>query len=239
MAKIKMVNMAGEKVKDITLSDDIFGIVLSESAKAAMHTMVVNYLANCRQGTQSTLTRTEVRGGGRKPWRQKGTGRARQGSIRATQWTGGGIALGPKPRSYRFDVNKKLRRLAMKAAFTSKLSDNRLIVVDSFNIEEIKTKAMVACLMAIGATQRAAESSAPTGGVVDLNGTSRTPSPTSAIGKTLIVTAEKNENLVKSARNIPNVKTAIVTSINVYDILKYDNLVLTEDAVRKIEEVYA
>jgi len=210
MAKIKVLNMAGEAAGNIDLSDDIFGIELTDSAKAAMHTMVVNYLANRRQGTQSTLTRTEVRGGGRKPWRQKGTGRARQGSIRATQWTGGGIALGPKPRSYRFDVNKKLRRLAMKAAFTTKLVDSKLIAVDNFNIEEIKTKAMVACLAAIKAE-----------------------------GKTLIVEASKNENLVKAARNIPGVKTAIVTSINVYDILKYDNLVLTKDAVKKIEEVYA
>jgi len=210
MAKIKVLNMAGEAAGNIDLSDSIFGIELNDSAKAAMHTMVVNYLANRRQGTQSTLTRTEVRGGGRKPWRQKGTGRARQGSIRATQWTGGGIALGPKPRSYRFDVNKKLRRLAMKAAFTTKVIDSKLIAVDSFNIEEIKTKAMVACLAAIKAE-----------------------------GKTLIVEAAKNENLVKAAKNIPNVKTAIVTSINVYDILKYDNLVLTKDAVKKIEEVYA
>lgn len=224
MAKIKVVNMVGEPAGTMTLKDDIFGVELGASAKAAMHTMVVHYLAAKRQGTQSTLTRTEVRGGGRKPWRQKGTGRARQGSIRSPQWTGGGVALGPKPRSYRFGVNKKLRRFAMKAAFTTKLVEKKLIVVDAFNIEEIKTKVMVDCLAAIGVVkQRAAESSAPTNG----------------IAKTLIVTAETNENLVKSARNIEGVKTAIATSINVYDILKYDYLVLTKDAVKKIEEVYA
>ena len=210
MAKIKMVNMAGEAVKDITLSEAIFGIELTEGAKAAMHTMVVNYLAARRQGTQSTLTRTEVKGSTRKIWRQKGTGRARHGHRYAPQFVGGGVAFAPKPRSYRFSVNKKLRRLAMKAAFTTKVLDKKLIVVDSFNIEEIKTKTMVAALIAIKAE-----------------------------GKTLILTAEKNENLVKSARNIEGVKTAIVTSVNVYDILKYDNLVLTEDAVKKIEEVYA
>ena len=210
MAKIKMINMAGEAVKDINLADSVFGIELTEGAKAAMHLMVVNYLANKRQGTQSTLTRTEVRGGGRKPWRQKGTGRARHGSRRSPIWTGGGVALGPKPRSYRFSVNKKVRALAMRAAFTTKVNDKQLMVVDAFNIEEIKTKTMIHILKDIKAE-----------------------------GKTLIVTAVAHENLIKSARNLKNVKTAIATSVNVYDILKYDNLVLTLDAIRKFEEVYA
>ena len=210
MAKIKMVNMAGEAVKDIKLEDAVFGIELTEGAKAAMHLMVVNYLANRRQGTQSTLTRSEVKGSTRKIWRQKGTGRARHGHRYAPQFVGGGVALGPKPRCYRFSVNKKVRALAMRAAFTTKLNDKQLIVVDAFNIEEIKTKTMVSILKNINAE-----------------------------GKTLIVTAMVNENLIKSARNIKNVKTAIATSVNVYDILKYDHLILTEDAIRKFEEVYA
>lgn len=210
MATVKMINKQGKPVSDITLSDAVFGVEITPNAKAAMHTMVVNYLANKRQGTQSTLTRTEVRGGGRKPWRQKGTGRSRQGSIRSPQWKGGGVALGPKPRSYRFTVNKKLRRLAMKATFSLKLKENQLIVVEDLNLDSIKTKTMVEILSNIKAE-----------------------------GKTLIVAAEKNENMVKSAGNIPNVKTALVNTINVYDMLKYSNLVLTKDAVAKIEEVYA
>ena len=239
MAKIKVLNMVGEAAGNITLADGIFGIELTESAKAAMHTMVVHYLAAKRQGTQSTLTRTEVRGGGRKPWRQKGTGRARQGSIRSPQWRGGGIALGPKPRSYRFGVNKKLRRLAMKAAFTSKLIEKQLIVIDSFNIEEIKTKAMVACLAAIGVTTPALRATPPQRGIGESVSEGEASSASAAkIAKILIVTSEPNENLIKSARNIPGVKTAIATSINVYDILKHDYLVLTKDAVKKIEEVY-
>lgn len=207
MPKVKMIDMAGKPVSDINLSDDIFGV---EVSKEAMHTMVVNYLANRRQGTQSTLTRTEVSGGGRKPWRQKGTGRARQGSIRSPQWRHGGVALGPKPRSYRFAVNKKLRRLAMKSAFTTKANLNDIIVVDNLDLAEIKTKKMIEVLSNINAK-----------------------------GKTLIVTDVKNENVVRSASNIPNVKTTLVTTLNVYDILKYDSFVVTKEAVQMIEEVYA
>lgn len=200
--------MTGKQVSDIELSDAVFGITPNE---AAMHTMVVNYLANQRQGTQSTLTRTEVRGGGRKPWRQKGTGHARQGSTRAPQWTHGGIALGPKPRSYRFTVNKKLKRLAMKSALSTKVIDNNLIVLDSINMDEYKTKTMVAMLKAIEAEG----------------------------SKALIVMPEVNSFVVKSAANIPGVKTALVNTINVYDILNYDKFIVVKDAVAKIEEVYA
>jgi len=171
--------------------------------------MVVNYLANQRQGTQSTKTRTEVRGGGRKPWRQKGTGRARQGSIRAPQWTGGGVALGPKPRSYRFTVNKKLRRLALKSALSTKVTENQIIVLDSLELESFKTKEFAAILNTLDAKNA------------------------------LIVTAEKNDNVVIAANNIPNVKTSIASNINVYDVLKYGKFVVTKDAVEKIEEVYA
>ena len=182
-----------------------------EPNATAMHTMVVNYLANQRQGTQSTLTRTEVRGGGRKPWRQKGTGHARQGSIRAPQWTHGGVALGPKPRTYRFTVNRKLKRLAMKSALSSKVLDNNMIVIDSIKTEEFKTKTMVAMLKAIGAEG----------------------------SKALIVMPEADAKVIKSAANIPGVKTALVNTINVYDILNYDKFIVSQDAVAKIEEVYA
>ncbi len=207
MPNVKVLNMAGSEVSSIELSDAVFGI---EPNTAAMHTMVVNYLANQRQGTQSTLTRTEVRGGGRKPWRQKGTGHARQGSIRAPQWTHGGIALGPKPRSYRFTVNKKLRRLAIKSALSSKVIDNELIVIDNITLDDYKTKDMVAMLNAVGAQ-----------------------------GKALIVCKEKNDKVIRSAANIPGVKTALVNTINVYDILCYDKLVLSQDAAAEIGEVYA
>jgi len=207
MPNIKVLDMTGKEVSDIELSDAVFGIKPNESA---MHTMVVNYLANQRQGTQSTLTRTEVRGGGRKPWRQKGTGHARQGSTRAPQWTHGGIALGPKPRSYRFTVNKKLKRLAMKSALSTKVIDNNMIVMDSINMSEYKTKAMIEMLKAIGAE-----------------------------GKALIVMPEVNSYVIKSAANIPGVKTALVNTINVYDILNYDKFIVVKDAVAKIEEVYA
>ena len=176
-----------------------------------MHTMVVNYLANQRQGTQSTLTRTEVRGGGRKPWRQKGTGHARQGSTRAPQWMHGGIALGPKPRSYRFTVNKKLKRLAMKSALSTKVIDNNIIVLDDIKMNEYKTKTVVDMLKAVN----------PDG------------------AKALIVMPEVNSFVVKSAANIPGVKTALVNTINVYDILNYDKFIVVKDAVAKIEEVYA
>ncbi len=207
MPNIKVLDMTGKEVSDIELSDAVFGITPNESA---MHTMVVNYLANQRQGTQSTLTRTEVRGGGKKPWRQKGTGHARQGSTRAPQWTHGGIALGPKPRSYRFTVNKKLKRLAMKSALSSKVMDNDMIVMDSISMSEYKTKAMIEMLKAVGAE-----------------------------GKALIVMPEVNSYVIKSAANIPGVKTALVNTINVYDILNCDKFIVVKDAVAKIEEVYA
>ena len=208
MPSIKVLDMTGKEVSNIELSDAIFGITPNESA---MHTMVVNYLANQRQGTQSTLTRTEVRGGGRKPWRQKGTGHARQGSIRAPQWTHGGIALGPKPRSYRFTVNKKLKRLAMKSALSTKVLDNNMIVIDEIKMNEYKTKTIVAMLKAIEAEG----------------------------SKALIVMPEVDNCLIKSAANIPGVKTALVNTINVYDILNYDKFIVVKDAVAKIEEVYA
>lgn len=208
MPNIKVLDMTGKQVSDIELSDAVFGI---KPSKSAMHTMVVNYLANQRQGTQSTLTRTEVSGGGRKPWRQKGTGHARQGSTRAPQWTHGGIALGPKPRSYRFTVNKKLKRLAMKSALSTKVLDNNLIVLDSITMDEYKTKTMVAMLKAVEAEG----------------------------SKALIVMPEPNSFVIKSAANIPGVKTALVNTINVYDILNYDKFIVVKDAVAKIEEVYA
>ena len=199
--------MTGKEVSTIELSDAIFGI---EPNTSAMHAMVVNYLANQRQGTQSTLTRTEVSGGGRKPWRQKGTGHARQGSIRAPQWTHGGIALGPKPRDYSYSLNKKLRRLAMKSALSTKVIDNNLIVVDKIAFEDYKTKDMVKMLSALGVE-----------------------------GKALIVMPEVDSKVIKSASNIPGVKTALVNTLNVYDILNYDKFIVASDAVAKIEEVYA
>ena len=208
MPNMKVLDMTGKEVSNIELSDTIFGITPNESA---MHTMVVNYLANQRQGTQSTLTRTEVRGGGRKPWRQKGTGHARQGSTRAPQWTHGGIALGPKPRSYRFTVNKKLRRLAMKSAMSVKVADNNMIVLDSIKMEEFKTKTVVNMLKSIEVEGK----------------------------KALIVLSENDSFVIKSAANIPGVKTALVNTINVYDILNAEKFIVVKDAVAKIEEVYA
>jgi len=207
MPSIDVYNVEGKKVSSVDLKEEIFGI---EPNEAVVHSVLVNFLANQRQGTQSTKTRAEVRGGGRKPWRQKGTGRARQGSIRAPQWIKGGIALGPKPRSYKYTVNKKERRLAIKSLLSSKVLENELTVVDAFNFDSIKTKQMVNAL-----TNLKVE------------------------GKTLIVLPEKNENVQKSARNIENVKTLQVNTINVYDLLKYKNLVLTLDTVKKLEEVYA
>ena len=207
MPNIKVMDMTGNEVSTIELSDAIFGITPNVPA---MHTMVVNYLANQRQGTQSTLTRTEVSGGGRKPWRQKGTGHARQGSTRAPQWTHGGVALGPKPRTYRFTVNKKLKRLAMKSALSSKVLSGDMIVLDNITMNDYKTKDMVKMLGAVGAQ-----------------------------GKTLIVMPEVDAKVIKSAANIPGVKTALVNTINVYDILNYDKFVVVKDAVAKIEEVYA
>ncbi len=207
MPKVDVYNIDGKKVSEVELKEEIFGIIPNEDV---VHTVLVNYLANQRQGTQSTKTRAEVRGGGRKPWRQKGTGRARQGSIRAPQWIKGGIALGPKPRSYKYSVNKKERRLALKSVLSSKVIENQLVVVDSLPLKEIKTKSMVSALNNLKVE-----------------------------GKALVVLPEKNENVQKSARNIENVKTTLVNTINVYDLLKYNKLVLTLDAVKKIEEVYA
>ena len=199
--------MKGKKVSDVELAESIFGI---EPNEAIVHSVLVNYLANQRQGTQSTKTRAEVRGGGKKPWRQKGTGRARQGSIRAPQWIKGGIALGPKPRSYSYTVNKKERRLALKSILSSKVAENELTVVDKLEVKEIKTKTMVKAL-------------------ADLK----------VEGKTLIVLPENNQNVFMSARNIEGVKTIALNNINVFDLLKYTNLILPLDTVKKIEEVYA
>ena len=207
MPKIDVFNMTGEKVSELELNEAVFSI---EPNVSAMHIAVVNYLANQRQGTQSTLTRAEVSGGGKKPWRQKGTGRARQGSTRAPQWTHGGIVFAPKPRDYRFSVNKKVRRLAMKSAFSSKAKENEIIVVDSITMDEYKTKTIVAMLNAIGADKKA-----------------------------LIVLPAVDSKVIKSANNIPGVKTAQVNTLNVYDILNADKLVIVKDAVSKIEEVYA
>ena len=207
MAKISVYDMTGAVVSDLELNDNIFGI---EPNTVVMHAAVVNYLANQRQGTQSTLTRTEVSGGGKKPWRQKGTGHARQGSTRAPQWTHGGVALGPKPRSYRIDLNKKVKRLAMKSALSSKLAGGELVVLDAITATEYKTKVMVNMLSAIGAT-----------------------------GKTLVVLAEKNDFVCKSFANIPGVKTAYTNTLNVYDILNCNKLVVVKAAAEKMMEVYA
>lgn len=207
MPKVSVYNVEGKKVSDVDLKEEIFGI---EPNEAVIHSVLVNYLANQRQGTQSTKTRAEVRGGGRKPWRQKGTGRARQGSIRAPQWIKGGIALGPKPRSYKYTVNKKERRLAVKSMLSMKVLEQSLVVVDSFAFDEIKTKNMVSALNNLKVT-----------------------------GKTLVMLPEKDEKVQKSARNIEGVKTTLVNTINVYDLLKYNNLVVTLDTVKKLEEVYA
>ena len=199
--------MAGKVVSELELNENVFGI---EPNKTAMHSAVVNYLANQRQGTQSTLTRTEVSGGGRKPWRQKGTGHARQGSTRAPQWRHGGIALGPKPRSYRFVLNKKVKKLAMLSALSSKVSENEMIVVDAIKTDEFKTKTMVAMLKAIGAEK-----------------------------KTLIVLDSVDNKVIKSAANIEGVKTTQANTLNVYDILNCDKFVIVKGAVEKLEEVYA
>ena len=207
MPNVAVLDMAGKNVGSIDLSESIFGI---EPNAAVMHHMVVNYLANQRQGTQSALTRAEVSGGGKKPWRQKGTGRARQGSTRAPQWRHGGIVFAPKPRDYRLSMNKKVRRLAMKSAFSSKVQDNEFVVVDSIALEEIKTKTVVDMLSKLEAGKKA-----------------------------LIVMPEKDEKVIKSARNIPGVKTALVNTLNVYDILNCDKLIVAKGAVTQLEEVYA
>jgi large subunit ribosomal protein L4 len=206
MAKVSVYNMEGNEVGAIELNDSIFGAKINEHL---VHLAVVAQLANKRQGTQSTKTRAEVRGGGRKPWRQKGTGNARQGSIRAPQWKGGGVVFAPKPRDYSIKLNRKEKQVALKSALTSKVVNNKLVVLDELKFDEIKTKNMVNVLN-------------------NLN-----------VNKALVVLGEKNENVTLSARNIPSVRTVLSNSINVYDILKYDTLVLTKDAVEKIEEVYA
>jgi large subunit ribosomal protein L4 len=207
MPKVDVYNIKGQKVGDMNLNDDIFAVEVNE---VAMHSAVVNILANARQGTQSTKTKSEVRGGGKKPWRQKGTGRARQGSIRSAQWKGGGIVLGPKPRSYSYTLPKKVRRLALKSALTSKVLDSNIIVLDDLKLEAIKTKEMANVLNNLKIDTTA-----------------------------LIVLPDVDEKVVLSARNIGNVKTATINSINTYDILKYKKFIVTKDAVAKIEEVYA
>lgn len=207
MPQVTVFDMTGKSVGEMTLSDAIFGI---EPNTSVMHAAVVNYLANQRQGTQSTLTRSEVSGGGRKPWKQKGTGRARQGSTRAPQWTHGGIALGPKPRDYSYELPKKVKRLALKSAFSAKVADNNLIVVDNIAVEGYKTKAVAEMLSNLGADKKA-----------------------------LIVMPEVDAKLIKSAANIPDVKTALVNTINVYDILNCDKFIVAKSALEKIEEVYA
>jgi large subunit ribosomal protein L4 len=207
MPKVDVYNMQGKKVSDVELNASVFGI---EPNETVVHSVLVNYLANQRQGTQSTKTRAEVRGGGRKPWRQKGTGRARQGSIRAPQWIKGGIALGPKPRSYSYRINKKEKQLAIKSLLSAKVLDNELTVVDKLEVKEPKTSVMVKALTSLKVE-----------------------------GKTLIILADKNENVLLSSRNIEGVKTIELNTINVFDLLNCNKLVLPLDTVKKLEEVYA
>ena len=207
MPTVDVYNLEGKKVSTVDLKEKVFGIEPNENV---VHSVLANYLANQRQGTQSTKTRAEVRGGGRKPWRQKGTGRARQGSIRAPQWIKGGIALGPKPRKYSYRVNKKEKRLAIRSILSSKVLENNLVVLDKISFKDIKTKQMVNAL-----------------------------AKNKVEGKALVMIAEKNENVEKSTRNIENVKVTVVNTINVFDLLKYNKLVLTLDTVKKLEEVYA
>lgn len=206
MANVSVYNMEGKAVGSIELNDAIFGVEINEHL---VHLAVVQQLANKRQGTQSAKTRAEVSGGGRKPWRQKGTGHARQGSTRSPQWKGGGVVFAPKPRDYSFKLNKKEKRLALKSALTSRVAAEKIYVLDELNFDEIKTKKMATVLDNL------------------------------KINKALVVLGDKNENVILSARNIPSVRTALVNTINVYDILKYDSIVMTKDAVAKIEEVYA
>lgn len=207
MPKLNLYNMEGKVCGDITLSDEIFA---AEVNKAVLHAVVRAYLLNQRQGTQSTLTRSEVSGGGKKPWRQKGTGHARQGSTRAPQWTHGGVVFAPKPRDYSYSLNKKVKRLAMKSALSSKVADNELVVLDKITLDEYKTKTIAAMLKAIGSEKKA-----------------------------LIVLPEVNEKVIASAANIPGVKTAVVNTLNVYDIINADKFIVLKDAVAQIEEVYA
>ena len=207
MANVKVYDMNGQPVSDLELNDAVFGI---EPNAVVMHAAVVNYLANQRQGTQSTLTRTEVSGGGKKPWRQKGTGHARQGSTRAPQWRHGGVALGPKPRSYSYSLNKKVKRLALLSALSSKVADNDMIVVDAIKTDEFKTKTIVNMLKALNVDEKA-----------------------------LIVLDTNDKKVIKSAANIPGVMTTQYNTLNVYDILNYNKFIVVKDAVAKIEEVYA
>ena len=207
MPNVSVFDMNGKKVSDLALAESVFGI---EPNTYAMHLCVVNYLANQRQGTQSTRTRSEVSGGGKKPWKQKGTGRARQGSTRAPQWTHGGIAHGPKPREYGFSINKKVRRLAMKSAFSSKVAAEELVVLDNLKLDAIKTKEVVKVLTALETGK-----------------------------KVLLVLPENNDVLYRSARNIAGVKVSTVNTLNVYDILNCDTMLVLKDSVAKIEEVYA
>ncbi len=207
MPKVALYNVSGQQIGDIELNDAVFGVEVNQHV---LYEVVKNQLANKRQGTQSAKTRAEVRGGGKKPWRQKGTGRARQGSIRAPQWIGGGVVFAPKPRDYSYTVPKKVKRLAMKSALSSKIVSNEIIVLDELNLTQPKTKDMANILKNINSNKKA-----------------------------LIVMAEKNENVVKSANNIPGVQTTLVNTLNVYDILKYDSFIITKDAVKKVEEVYA
>ncbi|MHB1153648.1 MAG: 50S ribosomal protein L4 [Eubacteriales bacterium] len=207
MPVLKTVNMAGNETGEINLSDEVFGAKVNG---AVLHAAVKAYLANQRQGTQSTLTRSEVSGGGKKPWRQKGTGRARQGSIRSPQWIHGGIALGPKPRDYRVSLNKKVRRIALRSALSDKVAGGNMVVIDAITTGEFKTKIMIKMLKAVGVTRKA-----------------------------LVVLPEKDEKVLKSISNIPGIKTAYVNTLNTYDILNCDKFIVAKDAVVKIEEVYA
>ena len=207
MPKVALYNVSGQQIGDIELSENVFGVEVNQHV---LYEVVKNQLANKRQGTQAAKTRSEVRGGGRKPWRQKGTGRARAGSIRSPLWTGGGITFAPKPRDYSYRLPKKVRRLGMKSALSSKVVDNNIIVLDELKLQQPKTKDMVNILNNIKSNKKA-----------------------------LIVMAEKDENLMKSANNIQGVETTLVNTLNVYDILKYDSLIITKDAVAKVEEVYA
>ena len=207
MPKVALLNIRGQQVGEIELNDSVFGVEINQHV---LHDVVKNYLANQRQGTQSAKTRAEVRGGGRKPWRQKGTGRARQGSIRSPQWVGGGVVFAPKPRDYRYELPKKVKRLAMKSALSTKVQDNSIIVLDTLEMDAPKTKEMVNVLKNLKVEKKA-----------------------------LIVMSDKNENVIKSANNLPGITTTLVSTLNVYDILKHDQFIITKDAVHKVEEVYA
>ncbi|SHJ95114.1 LSU ribosomal protein L4P [Geosporobacter subterraneus DSM 17957] len=207
MPKVALLNITGQQVGEIELNDSVFGVEINQHV---LHDVVKNYLANQRQGTQSAKTRAEVRGGGRKPWRQKGTGRARQGSIRSPQWVGGGVVFAPKPRDYRYELPKKVKRLAMKSALSAKVQDNSIIVLDTLEMDAPKTKEMVNVLKNLKVEKKA-----------------------------LIVMSDKNENVIKSANNLPGITTTLVSTLNVYDILKHDQFIITKDAVHKVEEVYA